>query len=142
MIWFPLVAGKSRHARHHSKWRHQCVVSLTAHVMGAMISDVFYPAMCICAAWGYSKKPSSCKSSRVVGGRGREVGDPCPQVSSLKFGVEMSQIVLSLVWCSKATANDRRHLALCHDEFPGHRSGLCRSGGISNNNNRDIVKSV
>ncbi|GFW72621.1 uncharacterized protein TNCV_3798491 [Trichonephila clavipes] len=33
----------------------------------------------------------------------------------------------------KATANDRRHLTLCHDEFRGHRSGLCRSGGISNN---------
>ncbi|GFW79549.1 hypothetical protein TNCV_128541 [Trichonephila clavipes] len=28
----------------------------------------------------------------------------------------------------KATANDRRHLALCHDEFRGPRSGLCRSG--------------
>ncbi|GFW43713.1 hypothetical protein TNCV_4770621 [Trichonephila clavipes] len=24
-------------------------------------------------------------------------------------------------------ANDRRHLALCHDEFRGPRSGLCRS---------------
>ncbi|GFY08698.1 uncharacterized protein TNCV_5006111 [Trichonephila clavipes] len=28
----------------------------------------------------------------------------------------------------KSTANDRRHLALCHDEFRGPRSGLCRSG--------------
>ncbi|GFV93873.1 uncharacterized protein TNCV_1811281 [Trichonephila clavipes] len=35
----------------------------------------------------------------------------------------------------KATAYDRCHLALCHDEFRGPRSGLCRSGGISNNNN-------
>ncbi|GFS54103.1 hypothetical protein TNCV_2526701 [Trichonephila clavipes] len=35
----------------------------------------------------------------------------------------------------KARANDRRHLALCHDEFCGPRSGLCRSGCISNNNN-------
>ncbi|GFW75696.1 hypothetical protein TNCV_4428791 [Trichonephila clavipes] len=33
----------------------------------------------------------------------------------------------------KATVNDRRHLTLCHDEFRGPRSGLCRSGGISNN---------
>ncbi|GFX68527.1 hypothetical protein TNCV_2432341 [Trichonephila clavipes] len=32
-----------------------------------------------------------------------------------------------------AKANDRRHLALCHDEFRGPRSGLCRSGGIDNN---------
>ncbi|GFV57048.1 uncharacterized protein TNCV_2931711 [Trichonephila clavipes] len=35
----------------------------------------------------------------------------------------------------KATANDRRHLALCHDEFRVPRSGFCRSGGISSNNN-------
>ncbi|GFU85396.1 hypothetical protein TNCV_2387001 [Trichonephila clavipes] len=35
----------------------------------------------------------------------------------------------------KATANDRRHLALCHQKFRGHRSGFCRSGGIGNNNN-------
>ncbi|GFY26285.1 hypothetical protein TNCV_24831 [Trichonephila clavipes] len=34
----------------------------------------------------------------------------------------------------KATANDRRHLTLCHDEFRGPRSGLYRSGGIINNN--------
>ncbi|GFU81715.1 hypothetical protein TNCV_3086271 [Trichonephila clavipes] len=27
----------------------------------------------------------------------------------------------------KATANDRRHLALCQSEFHGPRSGLCRS---------------
>ncbi|PRD21344.1 UNVERIFIED_CONTAM: hypothetical protein NCL1_51985 [Trichonephila clavipes] len=33
----------------------------------------------------------------------------------------------------KATANDKRHLALCHDEFRGPRTGLCQSGGISNN---------
>ncbi|GFW83097.1 hypothetical protein TNCV_3236451 [Trichonephila clavipes] len=36
----------------------------------------------------------------------------------------------------KATANDMRQLAICHDEFCGPRSGLCRSGGISNNNRR------
>ncbi|GFU52762.1 hypothetical protein TNCV_1495771 [Trichonephila clavipes] len=35
----------------------------------------------------------------------------------------------------KATDNDRRHVALCHDEFRRPRSGLCRSGGIGNNNN-------
>ncbi|GFT12940.1 hypothetical protein TNCV_5096151 [Trichonephila clavipes] len=38
----------------------------------------------------------------------------------------------------KATANDRRHLALCRDEFRGPRSGLCQSGGISNNNTSNI----
>ncbi|GFT30386.1 hypothetical protein TNCV_2376821 [Trichonephila clavipes] len=31
----------------------------------------------------------------------------------------------------KATANDRRHLALCHEEFRGPRSGLCRSVIVS-----------
>ncbi|GFT99618.1 uncharacterized protein TNCV_114951 [Trichonephila clavipes] len=36
----------------------------------------------------------------------------------------------------KATANDRRHIAHCHDEFRGSLFGLCRSGVISNNNNR------
>ncbi|GFV61114.1 transposable element Tcb2 transposase, partial [Trichonephila clavipes] len=36
----------------------------------------------------------------------------------------------------KATADDRRHLALFHDEFRGPRSGLFRSGGICNNNNK------
>ncbi|GFV50864.1 uncharacterized protein TNCV_3921571 [Trichonephila clavipes] len=36
----------------------------------------------------------------------------------------------------KATANGRRHLALCDDEFRGPRSGLCRSGGVSNNNKK------
>ncbi|GFX41213.1 uncharacterized protein TNCV_2219111 [Trichonephila clavipes] len=39
----------------------------------------------------------------------------------------------------KATANDRRHLALCHDESRGPRFGLCRSGGIGNNNNIHIT---
>ncbi|GFT75568.1 hypothetical protein TNCV_1135381 [Trichonephila clavipes] len=29
----------------------------------------------------------------------------------------------------KVTDDDRRHLAHCHDEFRGPRSGLCRSGG-------------
>ncbi|GFT92426.1 hypothetical protein TNCV_1053501 [Trichonephila clavipes] len=38
----------------------------------------------------------------------------------------------------KATANDRRHLALCHDEFRESRSGVCRSGGISNKNNNSV----
>ncbi|GFU65366.1 cytochrome P450 3A11 [Trichonephila clavipes] len=40
----------------------------------------------------------------------------------------------------KATANDRRHLALCHHEFRGSRYGLYRSGGISNNNNNRTEK--
>ncbi|GFV69834.1 hypothetical protein TNCV_1204191 [Trichonephila clavipes] len=38
----------------------------------------------------------------------------------------------------KATDNDKSHLALCHDEFRGPLSSLCRSGGIgSSNNNKE-----
>ncbi|GFV70003.1 hypothetical protein TNCV_5074681 [Trichonephila clavipes] len=33
----------------------------------------------------------------------------------------------------KSAANDRRHLAFCHDGFRGPRTGLFRSVGISNN---------
>ncbi|GFV89977.1 hypothetical protein TNCV_4643191 [Trichonephila clavipes] len=40
----------------------------------------------------------------------------------------------------KTKANDRRHFAPCHDEFCRSRSGLCRSGGISNNNKSFKVK--
>ncbi|GFV00227.1 zinc finger protein [Trichonephila clavipes] len=46
-------------------------------------------------------------------------------------GNERNRTVTCMVL--KATANDRRHLALCHDEFRGPRYGLCQSGGISNN---------
>ncbi|GFW93379.1 uncharacterized protein TNCV_2604971 [Trichonephila clavipes] len=49
-------------------------------------------------------------------------------------GNELNRSVTGIVL--KATANDRRHLALCHDEIRGPRSGLCRSSGISNNNNK------
>ncbi|GFW42651.1 uncharacterized protein TNCV_257121 [Trichonephila clavipes] len=46
-------------------------------------------------------------------------------------GIEPNRTVTFVVL--KATTNDRRHLALCNDEFRGPRSGLCRSGGISIN---------
>ncbi|GFV63579.1 hypothetical protein TNCV_4883221 [Trichonephila clavipes] len=39
-------------------------------------------------------------------------------------GIELNRSVTCMVL--KATANDRRHLALCHDEFHGLPSGLCR----------------
>ncbi|GFY30207.1 uncharacterized protein TNCV_3091141 [Trichonephila clavipes] len=47
--------------------------------------------------------------------------------------IELNHSVTCMVL--KTMANDRRHLALCHDEFHGPSSGLCRSGGISENNN-------
>ncbi|GFU65677.1 uncharacterized protein TNCV_636001 [Trichonephila clavipes] len=49
-----------------------------------------------------------------------------PQVSSFKIGrIEPNRTVTCMVL--KATANDRRHLALFHDEFRGPRFGFCRS---------------
>ncbi|GFX16162.1 uncharacterized protein TNCV_4704181 [Trichonephila clavipes] len=43
-------------------------------------------------------------------------------------GIEPNRIVTCMVL--KVTANDWRHLVLCHDEFRGPRSGLCRSGNL------------
>ncbi|GFW45645.1 zinc finger protein [Trichonephila clavipes] len=36
----------------------------------------------------------------------------------------------------KATVNDRRHLALCYDEFRGPQPGLCRSAGHASSHPR------
>ncbi|GFU19168.1 hypothetical protein TNCV_4397551 [Trichonephila clavipes] len=84
---------------------------------------------------GYSEQPSSRKSSREVGGGEERWKAPDhPQVSSLKIEVEMSRIVLSLVWSSKLRLTASVTQPFCHDEFRVPRSGLCRSGGISNNN--------
>ncbi|GFX57949.1 uncharacterized protein TNCV_3069161 [Trichonephila clavipes] len=65
-------------------------------------------------------KPSSRKSSREVGGRGREVGGPDHPQGALPLiwgETELNRSVTCMVF--KATPNDRRHLALCHDEFRG-----------------------
>ncbi|GFX66839.1 uncharacterized protein TNCV_3049371 [Trichonephila clavipes] len=69
---------------------------------------------------------------RLVEGGTR--GDHTQSVLSLNWGaIEPNRSVPCMVL--KATVNDRCHLALCHDEFRGPRSGLCRSGGICNDNN-------
>ncbi|GFS47410.1 uncharacterized protein TNCV_4863321 [Trichonephila clavipes] len=47
----------------------------------------------------------------------------------VRGGIEPNRTLTCMVL--KATANDRRHLALCHDESRGPRSGLCRSGGLT-----------
>ncbi|GFV99399.1 uncharacterized protein TNCV_1513691 [Trichonephila clavipes] len=44
-------------------------------------------------------------------------------------GIEPNRTVTSMML--KATVNDRLHLALCHDEFRGPRSGLCRPFGLA-----------
>ncbi|GFU98415.1 uncharacterized protein TNCV_3652461 [Trichonephila clavipes] len=67
-----------------------------------------------------------------------EVSDHAQSVFPLNWGASRTVSCMVL----KAPANDRRRLALCHDEFRGPRSGLCRLGGISNNNKTNIEKSV
>ncbi|GFX57030.1 uncharacterized protein TNCV_3701951 [Trichonephila clavipes] len=42
----------------------------------------------------------------------------------------------------KATANDRRHLALCHDEFRGSLSGLCRSASDAYKEDPEFMKYI
>ncbi|GFS52656.1 hypothetical protein TNCV_45391 [Trichonephila clavipes] len=60
------------------------------------------------------------RSSREVVGREREVGGLGPSrcILPLNFdGTEPNRTVTCMVL--KATSNDKRHLALCHDEFRG-----------------------
>ncbi|GFW66060.1 uncharacterized protein TNCV_588861 [Trichonephila clavipes] len=73
---------------------------------------------------------------RLVEGEERWEASDHPQgVLPLNWGgIEPNRTITCMVL--KATANNRRHLALCHDEFRGPRSGLCRSSGISNNNKK------
>ncbi|GFT04958.1 uncharacterized protein TNCV_4744941 [Trichonephila clavipes] len=77
---------------------------------------------------GYSKQPSSRKSSRVVGGRRREVGGPDHPQGFLPLnwgGTEQKRTVTCMVL--KAKANDRRKiLALSRDEFRGPRPDFVR----------------
>ncbi|GFS57886.1 uncharacterized protein TNCV_2909661 [Trichonephila clavipes] len=70
---------------------------------------------------------------RLVEGEERwEFSDHSQSVLPLNWGgTEPNRTVTCTVL--RVMANDRRHLALCHDEFRGPRSSLCRSGGISNN---------
>ncbi|GFU81885.1 uncharacterized protein TNCV_2536941 [Trichonephila clavipes] len=68
--------------------------------------------------------------------KGKRGGRPLTPQSVLPLnwgGTEPNRTVNWMVFI--ATANDMRHLALCHDEFRGPRSGHCQSGGINNNNN-------
>ncbi|GFU67822.1 uncharacterized protein TNCV_4528911 [Trichonephila clavipes] len=79
--------------------------------------------------------PWSPKSSRSVGEIEEwwEATDHPLGVLPQNWGGNESNCTLSCI-VLKATSNDRRHLALCHDEFRGPQSGLCRSGGISKRN--------
>ncbi|GFW04232.1 hypothetical protein TNCV_2669971 [Trichonephila clavipes] len=46
------------------------------------------------------------------------------RVFSIKIGVELSQIALSPVWCSKLWITTGVYVAFCHDEFRGPLSGV------------------
>ncbi|GFS65998.1 hypothetical protein TNCV_2510221 [Trichonephila clavipes] len=77
---------------------------------------------------GYSKQPSSCKFSREVGGRGREVGAPDPpsECSSSKLRWNRAKNRLSPVRCSRLRPTTGVHLAPCHDKYRGPRSDYVR----------------
>ncbi|GFW93679.1 uncharacterized protein TNCV_4542061 [Trichonephila clavipes] len=71
---------------------------------------------------------------RLVEGEERwETSDHPQSVLPLNWGGTEPNHAISCMGL-KATGNDKRHLALCHDEFRGPRFGLCRSSDISNNN--------
>ncbi|GFY27314.1 uncharacterized protein TNCV_2069341 [Trichonephila clavipes] len=89
------------------------------------------------AAWGYSnsRRAASPLVWLVEGEERWDASDHPQSVLPLNWGgIEPIRTVTCMVL--KAMANDRRNLALCHDEFRGPWSGICRSGGISNNNNK------
>ncbi|PRD33186.1 UNVERIFIED_CONTAM: hypothetical protein NCL1_18208 [Trichonephila clavipes] len=56
---------------------------------------------------------------------------PPPECFPYKLGWNRTKSYCHL-YGAQSYGNHRRHLALCHDEFRGPRSGFCRSGGIIN----------
>ncbi|GFS48296.1 uncharacterized protein TNCV_2296741 [Trichonephila clavipes] len=98
---------------------------------------------CIVPSWhgGTLNSPQSASPLvRLVEGQERWEAFEHPQILlPLNWdGTEPNSTVTCMVL--KATANDRCHIAHCHEEFRGPRSGICRSGGISNNNCNGFVK--
>ncbi|GFU85664.1 uncharacterized protein TNCV_5126731 [Trichonephila clavipes] len=95
-------------------------------------------AVCCAVGHGFesrkSRRATSPLKRLVKGEEKREAPDQPQDVLLQNWGEnELNRSVTCMVLT--ATVNDRRYLALHHDEFSGPRSGLCRSGGISNNNN-------
>ncbi|GFS80475.1 uncharacterized protein TNCV_3448741 [Trichonephila clavipes] len=71
-----------------------------------------------------SRRAASPLVRLVVGDERWEAPDPLRGVLSQNWGgTEKNRSVTCVAL--KATANDRRHLALCHDEFRGPWSGSC-----------------
>ncbi|GFV17208.1 uncharacterized protein TNCV_4557911 [Trichonephila clavipes] len=87
------------------------------------------------AAWGtLNSRRDASPFVRLVEGEERFESSDHPQgVLPQNWGEsELNRSVTCMVL--KATANDKRHLTLCHDEIRRPLSGLYRSGGISHNN--------
>ncbi|GFS83938.1 uncharacterized protein TNCV_2363681 [Trichonephila clavipes] len=98
---------------------------------------------CLVPAWHGGTLNSRRAASplvRLVEGEERWVASYHPQsVLPLNWGaIKPNRTITCMVL--KAKANDRRHLAICHDEFRGPRYGLCRSGGISHNAFRSFIR--
>ncbi|GFX06371.1 uncharacterized protein TNCV_2938991 [Trichonephila clavipes] len=66
---------------------------------------------------------------RLVEGKERWEAPGHPQGVLHNIGGEIEPNHSVTCMMLKATTKDRRHLALCHEEFRRPRSGLCRSGG-------------
>ncbi|GFV59733.1 hypothetical protein TNCV_1908041 [Trichonephila clavipes] len=71
-------------------------------------------------AWGTLNSCGAAKPSRKVGGWGREVGGLCQPPTCPPSKLEWKRAKsYSHLYGAQSTANDMRHLALCHDEFRG-----------------------
>ncbi|GFY24090.1 hypothetical protein TNCV_1011431 [Trichonephila clavipes] len=77
------------------------------------------------AAWERAAVAQWLRSSREVGGKERVRKSLTTPQGVLPQNWDENEPNRSVTWMVlKATTNDRRHLALCHDEFRGPRSGL------------------
>ncbi|GFS59413.1 uncharacterized protein TNCV_3725521 [Trichonephila clavipes] len=106
------------------------------YILGSNPEKTWKFCKCVIPSWHGDTLNSSRaeKSSYVVGGKGWEAPDH-PDVFFLKIRIKNGINHTFTCIVLKSTDNEMRHLALFHEEFRGPRSGLCLSGGISNNNN-------
>ncbi|GFW35938.1 uncharacterized protein TNCV_1927671 [Trichonephila clavipes] len=88
-----------------------------------------------------SRRAASPLVRLVEGEEKWEASDHPRSVLPLNWGgIESNRTVTCMVL--KAMANDRCHLALCHDEFRGSRSGLCRSDQHHTNPDYNTTSSI
>ncbi|GFT43401.1 hypothetical protein TNCV_4775291 [Trichonephila clavipes] len=88
------------------------------------------------SAWGYSKQPSSIKSSRGVGGRGRKMRGPLPSpgCSPSKFGWNRAKSYCHL-YGAPGHCQREAYIQPLAMIFIGLNLTQSRSGGIRNNKN-------